>query len=304
MAVSTIQLTYPGCDYIAGRAPVGVTLFAPGVPEYADDVRARARADGVIFGQAFVGAVTHRIGFALWGEGGTSREREQAVRPLVAEFLAAWGAESLRHTPGGLAELRVGDRACFGQPRITGSDYSALWDGQVQFEVEFIASSPDWVTAVDTESGEGQEPIHVVIPLSQPATNGLRFPSVPMFTFQSDGNGRSGWVENPGVKPAWPRFEIRPDGARVVDPMIMLHGVGSLLLSGVIESDQVAVVETAPERRGVFLNGTPSPGMISPHGLRLSEMRLPSGSHEFSYAAVDQSQLSTLHVSVRPVVDF
>lgn len=301
----SVGLTYEGAAFVAGVAPFRVTSFTLGVRDYRDDMKARVRQDGANFGQAFTGEARHQIGFLVEGDGRGPSEREEAVRPLMAEFEAAWDAVSLRHTPGGLAELRVGDRACFGQPRILDVDVTGLWDGVVLYTVEFIAVSHDWVTAYDPVTGEGEPVIEFTIPFMQHSRQGLEFPAFAPFTFGEEAEKRSGWVNNTGDKPAWPRFDIRPTGHDgVTNPEIRIFGVGTLQLSVHVPWDKTLTVITSPERRGVYLDGQPVPGSVRAQGLRLSEMLLPVGSQEVAYSAVDATGLSELSVQVRPVVSF
>ena len=287
------------------KHPARLLDVVVGVPEYRDDMKPRARGDGARFGQAFANETTHKLTFLIEGEGETPSQREENLRVHRADFEMFWQADRLRHTPGALATLRVGDRECYGQPRITGMDLLSAWDGVAVYMVDFIAVSSDWYAAYDPVYRYGTVVAPSVIPLVPHDSRGLRFPARAPFTFTKSAMPSYSIVENPGIKPAFPVFEIHPNGHRgVIDPAIHVPGVGSLELRLTVPWDKTLKIVTSPHGRGVYLSGDPVPGAVKASGLRLSETLIPPGRHEVSYRADDGTGLSELTVTVTPILEF
>lgn len=279
------RLAYEGVSFLFGDGtPYRLTGFKRGVAEVRHSDRDRPRADGRTSGRAFKSGPTHEFGLVVLGEGSTRAEKEASARERLGVFARAWSADSLRDTPGAVAELRIGERSCFGWPREADFDDGNLWDGSVEAALTFAAADDLWYADKTTlEFGFTPE-----------FTGGLPVPAAVPFVLGGGAGNKSRILTVGGDFPAWPVFEIR---GPITDPWIEIPGVGRLNFKGALAYDQTLRVDCRPPR-GVWRDGSPWPGALQTSGSRLSDMKLPPGSYSIIFGGYDPTGTSTLRTEI------
>ena len=286
------SLTYGGVSFLFGDGtPFPLTGFVRGVSQFRVADQDRPRRDGRLFGRDYKSGPTHTLSLLFEGVGVSRAEREADVRALLEEFARVWSADSLRATPGAVAKLTVGDRSCYGRPREFTPDDSGLWDGVANPEVQFVAADDLWYGASQSTT----------IRFGASTGGGLRFPAQAPFRFGGQPSVRNSAIEVAGARPVAPVFEIR---GPVASPSIDIPGVGTLSFNVSLAFDERLVVDTGAGwvKRG-YIGGdlAAAPGLLSPAGSRLSDIRLSPGAHTVVLRGTDSTNTAELTVTVEPV---
>lgn len=264
-----------GCDTTWEVMAWGVT---PG--EIRSQDQPRPRRDGIYFGRDQHGA-------AMWffdlldrrvTDSGTALE-------LLGPLSAAWSGDGVRERPGADVALRytIGGRTrrVYGRPRR----FSPVWDGLVFGRLPVVC---DFQCRDHLFYDDAERTLTLTqVPVS---SVGLSEPLSEPLSTQPFGS-RPGVVVNDGD--AATPLVVRFDGP-CTDPSLALTGGDVIALRGSLSASESVVVDT--DAASVVLNGGGSFPLY-----RVSRFfKLPPGSQELRYAAIDPTATSRATVAWRP----
>lgn len=288
-------LRYEGTEYRfgpRGRA-VGLVGWAFAADSYRVDDAARPRADGIAFGRDFVEAGELRLELII---DYSKRPEPAAQRARMAwetrhELELAWRADTLRQRPRAVAELVLGNMEMIeGRPRRIAFDDSAQNVGLVRATATFIPVSTAKYAVDETgESPWSSETVGLV-----PAqVGGIVGPLVsPISTTAASTRARS--FEVLGSAPAWPIVEV--NGPLQSGAQVELVGGWKLTLNRPLAYDEIAVIDTRPDRQSMTFNGRPA-NVLAPSSALLSEASLSPGLNEIALRGT--SAEGTASVTIR-----
>lgn len=284
------KVVYPDTAYSFGAH--GFPVFNTTTPELGSvDLKVgdadRPFEDGRNFGTDTRAGRT--VSFDL---GVTSFTDEAVTRQRVEEFLNVWRADSVRRTPGALAELhtqyRGVERVMYGRPRkadvvFKNTSVHRYASIQATFDCQddvFYGATPR-SAQVGLYGGDGGG---LVAPLIAPLAT----------TASSD---RSVYLNVDGVLPAWPVITIT--GGDVINPVLELSDLWTLSLDATLLYDDTVVIDTRPWKRTVTRNGQSIAGTLSRESTRLARAAIPSGEYEFAFRGRSSSNTATATIEVR-----
>lgn len=210
-------------------------------------------------------------------------------------FETAWRARSVRRTPGKLATLTNLDRGVmtYGRPRPYAADLERVRQGWLVYACAFAAVDDRFYGLDEQVATMGVDPSSVSLmtfPVEFPFTQG-----VPTETRT--------YVTSSGTDDTWPVVTFRngPQQPRLE----LLNDMGgvewSLKVNAALEPGEELEVDCRPWRRTVLRNGTAAPGVV--RGSSLDAVRIPPGTHELRFVAVDPTGNAEVQVRWRDAFD-
>jgi hypothetical protein len=285
------KLTYPGTEYTFGTPDL--PTFNRTTPDVGDvDIRVadvdRPRMDGRAFGVDFRSGRT--VSFDL----GVRARTELDARSEAARLAAAWRADAVRLTPGGVAELRARyagrERVLFGRPRRFAPIYSDVRvNGLVTVTADFACIDDLFYAPEDDTVQFG------IVP---PLGGGLVTPlAAPLSTTMSSDRSQAVYIDS--EMPVWPVVEIF---GPIANPVLKVVGTdGSSFTFDVRVSllyDETVTIDTRPWARSALRNGTANVAG-SVRGTRLSKASLAPGIYEVGLKGNDPTGTARVRLSWR-----
>ncbi|MBC7630327.1 hypothetical protein [Aeromicrobium sp.] len=280
------SLTYPGTEIVFGSYETPIfNMTTPSVSDSELRVAdgARARTDGVSFGSDFRGG--HTIAFEL----GVRGNGEADVRANVAAVARAWRADTIRSTPGAVAELRSNyagrELVSYGRPRRFEPNQTSAKSGLSTVVADFACVDDVFYGATVND---------VYINFVPSASGGLIAPlASPLSTTES--SDRSIGLTVDSDLPVWPVVTIF---GPITNPIVEVVGLFRFELNHSLNHDETIVIDTRSWKRTVILNGIGSiPGHFFRTSTRLSKASIPPGSYELALRGLDVTGTSHARLS-------
>lgn len=275
------QLTYPGTNLAFGTAATGFPLSA--APEYGPtDLTVGdqngASSDGVLLGQDFRHGST--ISFELHAVAATQQE----ASALADEFMRAWRGDSIRSTPGAVAELRApSGRSALGRPRRAVIDENLSRYGKYAILVDFVTIDDAWYG----------DPDSVVVPLALAQGGGLVSPLKSPLVARGETTRQNTFTIG-GVLPVWPTITIR---SAVLNPVASVPGRFRFAAATSLAYDEFLAIDS---RRGTVLrNGTQLASLTRSSEL-IEDALLAPGSYALVFSGSSSTGNPTAELAWRP----
>jgi hypothetical protein len=246
------------------------------------------RSDGVLFGREYRGGRT----ITFEGNIITAPGPVPALNALE-EFQAAWDNEDLRYQPGDVAVLRMRRggriRRVYGRPRRFRSTSRMTSHGWIPFVCDFETKDSRYY---------GDEEVAESISLIPAELGGLTGPLQGPIIATMPGDGE-GIITIRGTKPSW--LVVRLNGA-IINPGIELVGHWKYTMPMTLLHDQWVLVDPTPWARSVRRqDGANLAGVFTADSVRLSQMRVPPGTHQILLTGTDPSHTATAQLFFRDV---
>lgn len=271
--------------------PVEVVSWTIGGREYRTDDTDRPRNDGRYFGQDFATPGDVEIELIIRADGSTREERFANAMTIREDFTRVWNGDTVRFTPGKVAELEIAGRALVeGRPRHIDWDDSRATFGIIRGSALFVRGFDD-----SFEPGQSWNEVTVgLVPVQQ---GGLVAPLIaPLTTARSSTRARPFEVE--GTEPAWPIITVR--GPLQSGGKVELTNGWALHLNRSLAWDHVAVFDTRPGSRSMKLNGK-AVNLLAPTGNRLTQLSIPPGIQEVALRGTSLEGTATVTLQWRDV---
>jgi len=273
---------------VFGRGcPVEVADFLPGSPDATDADTTRPRGDGTVFG------IDRHAGPVHTWELNTSGAYTAAECLAAWQDLASvWFDPALRSRPRAVTELRArvygGEEViAYGRPRALDPVATQLIRaGVVEFSADF--------RSVDTSFYATAPEQPLVLGLVAPGGGGVTWPVTWPITWGSAPGERRDALTNPGPNPVWPVITI---SGPVSTPSIGIVGTTVLVtLQTTLAADQSVTIDPRPWAGTVLRSdGASLRGQLS--GSRLSDLRIPTGTHFINFRGTDPTGTARASVS-------
>jgi hypothetical protein len=263
-------------------SPYAVQVFDMGSPDVRTQDAPRPRRDGIYFGRDEKGA---RL--LAWELTVLGADAAQTMANLAA-LTAVWSGDDVRSGPNATLPLRLrqpgaATRVVFGRPRRFSPVMGRIRVGATPVVMDFQAEDHLFYDDVERTLVLTQVPVE---------STGLTEPLSEPLSTQPFGS-RPGVVNNVGDAPT--PLVVRFDGPST-DPSLSLTGGDAIELRMSLATSDSVTVDT--DAGTVLLNGA---GNVSGKLTRVSRFfRLPPGSQELRYAALDPTATSKATVTYRP----
>lgn len=269
------RLSFPGAVYTFGTpATPAWNLTTPDIGDV--DLRVadvdRPRQDGRAFG------VDYRGGRTVTFDLGVRAHTPAEARQEAATLQRTWRADSIRMTPGAVAELRTlydgRERIMYGRPRRFAPNYSDTTINQYVGAVADFACVDDLFYSPD----EVISPFGIVPGLG----GGLIAPlASPLSTTAS--SDRSTAITITTEMPVWPVVRIN---GPITNPMVNVGEVFRWEIRLSLERGEWVEIDTRPWARCALRNGTANvTGSV--RGTRLAKSAIPEGRYEVGFKGID-----------------
>lgn len=277
------RMTYPGADQTFGDGGIFLRSFpSPGSPELQTSDGTYPQDDGGTMGVDLQGGVTVPLTFGC--DGATELE----VRDNWDTLRALWDGDSVRRTPGAVAEL-ISDRgrSSLGRPRRI-APTATRFDNtppDMTIEAEYQAVDALWYGPWREERSG----------MTQQGRGGFRFPI--RFPLRTAAPSRRDEVfDVAGSKPTWLVGVIE---GPISSPVLQIDQNLRFSFRGLtLAFDQMITIDTRPWNRGVLLNdGTSLGGVLDSSSSLLTSGRVAPGRHQFTIAGT--SATSSAHAAIR-----
>lgn len=238
--------------------------------EYRSDDTDRPRADGRYFGQDFATPGDITIDLIIRVKQGNRQEKFDTAMAIREEFTRVWNGDTVRFTPGKVAELEVAGRAIVeGRPRHVDWDDTLATFGIIKGQALFVRGFDEaylpGASWGETTVGLVPEQIGgLIAPLVEPLTTARTSTRARPFTVGGDST-------------VWPIISVR--GPLQAGASVELTHEWTIKLNRGLAYDEVAVFDSRPGRRTMHLNGRPM-NLLAPTGARLSQLSMEPGVHE------------------------
>lgn len=279
------ELAYPGTVYTFGTtATPAWNLTTPdlGDATLRTSDSDRPRQDGRSFGTDYRGGRT--ISFEM---GLRARSSEEA-RHEAQEFQRAWRADSIRSTPGAVAQLRTiydgRERVVYGRPRRMSLNYD---DTTVNKYVGIVA---DFACTDDLFYGTDEQGVGFGIAPS--LGGGLLAPlAAPLSTTMTSDRSQGFAVYS--EMPVWPVIRIN---GPILNPEVVIGPEVRISARLDLGRDEWVEIDTRPWRRSALRNGTANvSGAI--RGTRLAKASLPSGNYDVGLKGTDPTGTASVQLN-------
>lgn len=263
------HLTYGNTDFAFGTVDSKFVFPQSAPPEISaadikNDDTDTPRGDGLLFGRDFRGGQTITINAEVVAD------TEVGSLTLLQRFANAWRADSVRDTPGAMAQLTSHTgRTVFGRPRRFQQKLDLLPFGVTAVACDFAAVDDLWYGP----------PQVAEVRLAPAPGGGLVAPlAAPLSTTSSSDRSQSFTVG--GLMPIWPTITI---SGPITSPSIEVVGQFRMDFVGLnLSASETLTIDTRPWARTVMRNGASVAGRRDPRTSRLSEASVPPGTHELA----------------------
>ena len=275
---------------------VEVSSWVIGGREYRTDDTSRPRTDGRYFGQDFADPGDIEINLIIRAKGTDRQTKFDNAMSLREEFTSVWNGDTIRFTPGSVAELHIAGRVVVeGRPRHVDWDDSLATFGIIKGNALFVRNFDQAFGYDETTGGSQWEEVTVGLVPAQ--IGGLVAPLVaPLTTAASSTRARPFIVDSDSD--VWPIIVIQgpiQTGASVE----LTHGWTAQLNTG-LAFDEVATIDTRPGNRTMDVNGK-STNLLSPVGNRISQLSIPPGQQEVALRGSSLEGTATVTIKWRNV---
>lgn len=275
---------------------VEVSSWVIGGREYRTDDTSRPRTDGRYFGQDFADPGDIEINLIIRAKGTDRQTKFDNAMSLREEFTSVWNGDTIRFTPGSVAELHIAGRIVVeGRPRHVDWDDSLATFGIIKGNALFVRNFDQAFGYDETTGGSQWE--EVTVGLVPPQMGGLIAPLVaPLSTATTSTRARP--FEVGGEGDAWPVIYVQgplQSGASVE----LVHG-WTLKLNRSLAYDEVAVLDSRPGSRTMTVNGRAT-NLLSPAGDRLSQTSISPGIQEVALRGTSLEGTATVTLRWREV---
>lgn len=270
--IDDLEFGWPRTDYT-------VSSFEIGDVDDRISSEPSAREDGQRFGRDYLNGRT--ISFQLH-----ALDTGYGVLDKVATFASAWRPERVRLVPGAVSALsweRGGQRRrVYGRGRRLTPSTGLDWTGNVPITCDFETSDHKFYE--DAEAG-------VVIGFVPDGVGGFTPPLIGPLTMSGEGVGTSG-IRVGGTESAW--LTMRVNGP-ITRPTVEVTDQWSVTLDVVLADDQWVLVDPSPWGRTVRRNdGANLSGAFTAQSERLSQLRVPPGTHQVVLRGTDPTGTSSV----------
>ena len=244
--------------------------------DYREDDTDRPRADDRYMGQDFATPGDIEIDVIIRQGGKTNQEKFDNAWALRKWFTQIWNGDTIRFTPGKLAELRVAGKAIVeGRPRSLDWDDSLAKFGIIKGTAVFVRSSTEVFSLGDDGEGGTKS---VTVGLVPPQVGGLVAPLIaPLSTTAASTRARP--FEVLSEVPVWPVIKVH--GPINKGATVELTNGWTLRVNRALAYDEVATFDSRPGKASMDLNGRVF-NLLDPTGARLSQLSIAPGLQEIA----------------------